>query len=245
MFVGNEPEMALFHCKLTSPTTFSVEYHTPTPPITPPTPSQKTTLEIPLEPDASKLEKIKIEMHTTPTYPAWRMPDNINTWFSECFGYSCILAYMGDGLGVKKNDSKAKAWAPTLRTIVPKQIQAVNFSDTAALLVASESSMEDLHPRLPGDEKAVLEKFRPNIVVDGEGKVWDEDYWAELTLPRMGGKIILTSNCARCASINVDLDKGKMAEGETGMLLKKLMKDRVCGFLSSLVFLGVFGLGFA
>ena len=73
--------------------------------------------------------------------------------------------------------------------------------------------------------KWFLEKFRPNIVVDGEGP-WDEDFWAELSLPRFGGKIVLTSNCARCTSINVDLETGRMGEGESGQLLKKLMKDR-------------------
>lgn len=133
---------------------------------------------------------------------------------------------MGDGLGVKKMDNLEKEWLPKMKAIIPKQMNAVNFSDAAALLVASESSLEDLHPRLPDGEKAILEKFRPNIVVDGDGTPWAEDYWAELTLPRVGGRIILTSNCVRCVSVNVDLDKGRMGEGESGTLLKKLMKDR-------------------
>lgn len=226
MFVGNEPEMALFHCMLTSPTTFSVEYHTPSPPVAPPTPSQQTILEVPIEPNSATLQKITLKLHTAPAYPAWRMPDNINTWFSECFGYECILAYIGDSLGVKTEDKKAQAWIPKLKTVIPGQLDAVNFSDGAALLVASASSLQDLHPRLPDGEKVILEKFRPNIVIDGDGTPWAEDYWAELTVPRLGGRIILTSNCARCRSINVDLDKGKMGEGESGKLLKKLMKDR-------------------
>ena len=226
MFIGLQPEMALFHCKLSTPDTFTVEYHTPSPPVALPTASQQTILEMPLEPDATKLQKISIALHTAPDYPAYRMPDHINTWFSECFGYECIMAYLGDSLGVRMGDEREKAWMPKIKSILPKQVDQVSFSDGAALLVASESSMEDLHPRLPDGEKAVLEKFRPNIVVEGEGKPWDEDYWAELTLPRIGGKVVLTSNCARCTSINVDLEKGRMGEGESGKLLKKLMKDR-------------------
>ena len=154
------------------------------------------------------------------------MPDNINTWFSECFGYECILAYTGDSLGVRRTDSKAQAWLSQVKSIVPGQEDVVNFSEGAALLVASASSMQDLHPRLPDGEQVIMEKFRPNIVVDGDGTPWAEDYWAELTVPRLGGRIILTSNCARCRSINVDLEKGTMGEGESGKLLKKLMKDR-------------------
>jgi hypothetical protein len=119
MFVGDDPEMALFHCKLTSPTTFSVEYHTSSTPVAPSTLSQQTTLEVPLEPDSATLQKISIKLHTTPTSPAWRMPDTINTWFSECFGYECILAYMGDSLGMKMEDEKAQAWIPKMKSVVP------------------------------------------------------------------------------------------------------------------------------
>lgn len=70
-----------------------------------------------------------------------------------------------------------------------------------------------------------MEKFRPNIVVDGT-EAWDEDYWGALHFTRPHLKIVLTSNCSRCTSINVDLDKGRMGEGPSGSLLKKMMRDR-------------------
>ncbi|KAG0650298.1 amidoxime reducing component 2 [Hyphodiscus hymeniophilus] len=225
MFVGIQPEMALFHCKLSSPSTFTVEYHIPSPPLTNQTPSQNSPIRIPFEPDYS-LQKINIELHASPSYPVHRMPDYMNQWFSECFGYEVILAYLGDGLGIEKKDEKAKQWLSTIKPRIPQQLDAVNFSDGAALLVTSEISLADLHPRLPDGEEAVLEKFRPNIVVDGEGTAWEEDFWAELTVRPSGVRIVLTSNCARCTSINVDLEKGRMGEGESGKLLKKLMRDR-------------------
>lgn len=223
MFVGNSPEMALFHCKMVSQTSFAVEYHSPGQ-VDPPNNSQETTIEIPLEPAQTSLEMINITMHTAPTYPAFRMPVETNDWFSHWFGYEVILAYMGDGLGIKRQDEKAQAWLPAIKSYIPSQLASVNFSDGAAVLVASEASLNDLHLRLEG-EKAVMEKFRPNIIVDGT-KAWDEDYWAELLITRLGVKIILTSNCARCVSINVDLDKGRMGEGPSGSLLKKMMRDR-------------------
>lgn len=73
-------------------------------------------------------------------------------------------------------------------------------------------------------EKVVLEKFRPNVVVEGV-EAWDEDFWAELTVSRVGVRIVLTANCSRCTSINVDLEKGEMGKGESGKLLKKMMRD--------------------
>jgi uncharacterized protein YcbX len=154
------------------------------------------------------------------------MPDEINTWFSECFGYEAVLAFLGGGIGIKKTDEKAQQWLSAIKPIIPKQLNTVNFSDGAALLVTSEASLGDLHPRLPDGEDVVLEKFRPNIVVDGEGRAWDEDFWSELTVLPLGARIVLTSNCARCTSINVDLSKGRMGDGESGKLLKKMMRDR-------------------
>ena len=136
------------------------------------------------------------------------------------------MAYLGDGLGIKRDDEKAHSWLSAMKSVIPTQLNAVNFSDGAALLVSSEASLADLHPRLPDGEEAVLEKFRPNLVLDGEGSAWDEDFWGELTVLPLGVRIVLTSNCARCTSINVDLEKGRMGEGESGKLLKKLMRDR-------------------
>jgi uncharacterized protein YcbX len=225
MFVGNMPEMALFHPTLASSpedpwTHFTVDYRPPNPVST-----QKEPLEIPFSPEIKRLKKINIEIHTDPAYPAYIMPEEINTWFSERFGYPVLLAYLGDSLGVKRDDEEAKNWIATVKPLIPGAESAINFSDGAPLLLTSESSLEDLHPRL-GGEKAVHEKFRPNIIVDGEGVPWDEDYWAEVKLVRNGLTIVLVANCSRCTSINVDLEKGRMGEGESGKLLKKMMKDR-------------------
>ncbi|KAF8857655.1 hypothetical protein BDZ45DRAFT_426596 [Acephala macrosclerotiorum] len=233
MFVGNQTEMALFHCNAATSSSFNVSYHTPSPPVTPPSPSQKTTLEIPYEPEVSELEQITIELHTSPNYPAYQMQEKYNTWFSQCFGYEVILAYIGDSLGVPKNDSIAESWKSTIKSQLPSSTlpESITFSDGAALLVVSEASLEALHPLLNVDgtgenEKVILEKFRPNIVLSPSLPAWDEDYWSSLLLPHSNIKILLTSNCTRCTSINVDLEAGKMGTGPSGSLLKKMMRDR-------------------
>ncbi|KAH7386460.1 MOSC domain-containing protein [Cadophora sp. MPI-SDFR-AT-0126] len=236
MFVGDRPEMALFHCELPSSpsspssspaTSFTVRYRTPSQPITPPSPAQKTTITIPFTPNLNDKVKIEIKLHSIKTYPAWIMDASINEWFTGCFGYPVILAFIGDSLGIckPKSDAVASSWLREMKATIPKQASHVQFSDNAALLVTSEASLADLHPRLPRDEKAVHEKFRPNIILDGN-QAWDEDFWTSLTFPKGGGRVVLTSNCARCISVNVDLDRGKMGEGESGTLLKKMMKDR-------------------
>lgn len=108
LFVGEIPEMALFHCLLSSGTGslgthFTVDYRPPDPPAS----SQKSPIEIPFSPNLQSPETITIEIHTDPTYPTYRMPDDINNWFSECFGYPVILTYLGDSLGIKLENEKA------------------------------------------------------------------------------------------------------------------------------------------
>lgn len=108
----------------------------------------------------------------------------------------------------------------------------LTFTDVAPLLIASESSLRDVTSRLAQPSPAVdMYKFRPSIAVDGVGyPAWDEDFWGELTVASSEGgsktKLLLTGNCVRCTSLNVDYETGRPAEGELGTVLKKLMKDR-------------------
>lgn len=113
--------------------------------------------------------------------------------------------------------------------------EGISFADVAPYLVISSKSWEDAQKRLPEGEVMDISKFRPNIVVEGADAEYDEDYWAELAIggdsDEHGGvapaaKIVLTQNCARCNSLNVDYDTGKVGEGEAGKILKKLNKDR-------------------
>ncbi|KIW10166.1 hypothetical protein PV08_11127 [Exophiala spinifera] len=103
--------------------------------------------------------------------------------------------------------------------------EGISFADVAPYLVVSETSWRDAQRRLPDGEVMDISKFRPNIIVEGAESEWDEDFWAEL---RVGSdaKLVLTQNCARCNSLNVDYATGKVGAGEAGKILKKLQKDR-------------------
>lgn len=142
----------------------------------------------------------------------------------------------------------------------------LTFSDCAPFLVTAESSLRNVAARMSEGVDVPMYKFRPNIVVDGDGEEeWAEDYWGELTVrpgvsasasnaddvpslvdgsrasspasdidgartPGSGTatpvKLLLTSNCARCTSLNVDYKTGTRAAGELGELLGRLAKDR-------------------
>ncbi|CAK7226266.1 hypothetical protein SBRCBS47491_006173 [Sporothrix bragantina] len=142
----------------------------------------------------------------------------------------------------------------------------IAFSDCAPFLVTAESSLRNVSARMSEGVEVPMYKFRPNIVVDGEGEEeWAEDFWGELTVTRGNSsqetsasstpsmsrsrsassllsaassaavsdkeapsavRLLLTSNCARCTSLNVDYTTGTRAAGELGEVLKRLAKDR-------------------
>jgi len=103
----------------------------------------------------------------------------------------------------------------------------LSFADVAPYLVISTKSWENAQRRLPAGEVMDISKFRPNIIVEGAQDEYEEDYWAELQVGGDPGvKFVLTQNCARCNSLNVDYNTGKVAESEAGKILKKLNSDR-------------------
>lgn len=156
--------------------------------------------------------------HKPSEYHLWRQQRSSGGWLSS------IAAYIP---GVGSGDANAS--------------ERLTFSEVAPFLVTSGASLRDVSKRLPDGEEMDMRRFRPNIVVDEdpqapeeEGlKAWEEDYWAELRVSREteGGEehvhhFALTMNCGRCISINIDYDTGRPAEGEPGIMLKKLMADR-------------------
>lgn len=55
---------------------------------------------------------------------------------------------------------------------------------------------------------------------------YEEDFWAELVVGSSQIRVLLTANCARCQSINVNFATGKFGTGDSGKVFKKLMADR-------------------
>ncbi|OAP56618.1 hypothetical protein AYL99_08730 [Fonsecaea erecta] len=111
--------------------------------------------------------------------------------------------------------------------------EGLSFADVAPYLVISTKSWENATRRLPENEEMDISKFRPNIIVEGAEEEFEEDFWAEIVIgdgaedgSAGGAKIVLTQNCARCNSLNVDYATGKVGEGESGKILKKLQSDR-------------------
>ena len=226
------PELALFLQDIDlSSGIFTVTYNPPD--------GESKSLEIPLKPEVSDLETMTAKLHNSPA-KAYKMNKEINTWFSSCFGYDVILAYIGtekrpvlgnlspNAVPKKPAQSWLSSLTPNMPTFTGKPKEGLTFTDCAPYLVVTEESLRETSSRLPAGMEVDVTKFRPSIVVSGTAEAWDEDYWGAVQVSNSGKEyqIVLTANCLRCVSLNVDYETGQAAKGEEGTVLKKLMRDR-------------------
>lgn len=207
-------------------------------------------LSLPLVPITEGLELVDVVLHRSPA-KAYKMQARFNEWFSSCLGYEIMLVYLGPHLrpvlgNLSSNQSDCKgtmsvSWlrsmmsrVPFAGSIQPEVPEGLTFADVAPYLVVTERSLEDVSNRLPEGEDMDMTKFRPNIVLSGSDHAYDEDFWGGLAIhcavddpsEDRSIKLDLTQNCARCASLNVDYKTGRLGTGESGAILKKLMRDR-------------------
>ena len=216
--------------------TFTVTYNPPE--------GDTKSIEIPLEPELGSLERVDVSLHQSPA-KAYKMEERVNAWFSRCFGYDVMLVYLGPNrrpvLGnlspnvVQNQPAGIASWLasatpslPDIMGIKKKEEDGITFADLAAYLVVTEESLQNVSSRFADGTEMDVTKFRPNIVLSGSKEAFEEDYWGGITINSSSGptEIVLTQNCARCVSINIDYSTGKAATGEAGNALKKLMKDR-------------------
>ena len=233
MHVSDFASMCLFHPVIQGDK-LSVEYRPPG------MDKASHQLEVPLYPSLEKLEKVNINMHHSPTR-GYNMGEQYNKWFSERFGFKVIFAFWGENprlvmgnrpgrLATEVPRPKSSAinllrYIPVIGSKLLGTDAVIAFNDCAPYLIITEKSGEDASSRLPDGVSMDLTKFRANIVVQGSPTAYDEDFWGELRFGT-GTSIILTANCARCNSLNVDYETGKSGTGKAGQFLKLLAKDR-------------------
>lgn len=127
----------------------------------------------------------------------------------------------GPSVGVDQGDEAAAWWSralgrdvrfvrspddtPRLTQPTPTGLQGrVAFSDGFPLLVVSTTSLDALNAQLA--EPVPMDRFRPNIVVDGVSTAHDEDAWADFTI---GGVAFRgTKRCPRCVMTTIDQQTG-------------------------------------
>ena len=128
-------------------------------------------------------------------------------WFSEALGTSCRLVRMPPcdrALGIRATDA---AFPP---------VAASAFSDGFPFLLTHTASLEALNSAMAGDGVVAMNRFRPNVVVAGDGWApWDEDTWDAVSLENARGdgaiRLSLVKPCSRCKVTTVDQTTGEVA----------------------------------
>lgn len=144
----------------------------------------------------TKLTSVRIWGSDTDAY---EYPEEINESFTKFFEEKVSLVYKGPtprvcgGNGAKKFLGRE---------------ESVNFPDVLPVQISSCASIEELNSRLKarGHDEIPIERFRPNIVVKGDG-AWTEDNWKTVRIngsSRESITIDVVARCARCQVPNVD-----------------------------------------
>ncbi|KAI6709622.1 hypothetical protein PZA11_000061 [Diplocarpon coronariae] len=237
MQISKIASMCLFHTSI-GQNKLVVTYRAPGSKST----SKADSIDIPLDLESfENLEKIPIEMYGSRT-TGYNVGDIYGKWFSERFGFKVVLAFWGGNPrpvlgnlpgkptnhGPKAKNAIAKIFSsvPVLGSMLNPDDYGIAFNDCAPYHVISESSVANVTKRLPLGVEMDLTKFRANIVLEGSPDAWSEDFWAELTFSNDSSRILLTGNCGRCKSLNVDYHTGENGTGKDGEVLKLLQLDR-------------------
>jgi uncharacterized protein YcbX len=194
-------------------------------------------IRIPLRPDVQSLSQIHLDLHGSAT-DAYDMGPEISTWFSKYMDFETHLVYIGThsrvvlGSGAPNGtmaQAKCSPYTAPLRKFLPSiltpQPETITFQDIGQYLVVTRESNAEVSSRLDGNTDMDISKFRANIIVSGSPAPYDEDFWSRIVFP---GDVQMDfgGTCWRCQAITVDYETGKKAEGEQGLVWKKLAKDR-------------------
>lgn len=146
-----------------------------------------------------QLDKIEHPVQVTvwkDSVPAFDMGDALAQWFSDFLGQPLRLVRFHP----EHRRLSSAQWTG--------ETEGLNqFSDGFAVLVTSEASLAELNQRLAaaGEAPVTMERFRPNIVLDGLD-AHDEDRLDELLITTAQGeaRLRMVKPCPRCPIPNID-----------------------------------------
>ncbi len=132
----------------------------------------------------------------------WR--DDVEAALASDADNAALSRWFGRSLRLVRFDAASRR--AVSRDWVEREVP-VAFADGFPLLVATSASLRELNRRLvlAGAEPVPMNRFRPNLVVDG-AEPFAEDGWAAI---EAGGIVFdLVKPCARCVVTTIDQDTG-------------------------------------
>ena len=116
-------------------------------------------------------------------------------FLSEILGLEVGMVYLGDLCSRPVNPEFGRPGDYT------------NFSDAYPILLTSTASLDELNEKL--DNNIDMERFRPNIVIDGEIP-WGEDEWKVIRIAELNFRV--AKPCDRCVVTTRDYLTGKQID---------------------------------
>lgn len=159
------------------------------------------------------------------TVDAFDMGDLAAQWFSDFLGQPVRLA----------------RFDPDVRRIADRQwTQEIEsrtaFADAFPLLVTSTASLHELNRRLvaAGRDAVPMQRFRPNIVIDGIEDAHGEDFIDTLTIESADGPVVikLVKPCGRCTIPDVDPVTATQGHGVAEVMSAYRANARIGGALA-------------
>jgi hypothetical protein len=171
---------------------------------------ERVEIPLELEPDDSKL--VTATVHDKPV-AGQLLSEDLSEWFT-----TFLPRY-------KDNERfhllRVREDLPRLIKELYRQPDASNqvgFADGNSMLLASEPSLAQLNTEL--DQPVPMNRFRPNIVVDGPGLApYDEDHWARISVGVLDAYVVKA--CDRCAIPDVD-----QSTAVTGKAVRRALRTR-------------------
>jgi len=156
---------------------------------------------------------------------AYDMGDLAAQWFSDFLGQRARVARF-DPAGRRLADAK---WTGPFES-------ETAFADGFPLLVTSTASLVELNRRLlaGGHDAVSMQRFRPNIVLDGLPDAHGEDFIDELTIESPDGPVLLklVKPCGRCTIPDVDPVSAAQGHSVADTLAAYRAEPRIGGALA-------------
>lgn len=159
------------------------------------------------------------------TVEAFDMGDLAAQWFSD---------FLGQPLRLTRFDPDVHRLASAQWT---QDIESrTAFADGFALLVTSTASLKELNRRLAdaGHDAVPMQRFRPNIVIDGLEDAYGEDFIDTLTIESADGPVVvkLVKPCGRCTIPDVNPATAEQGHAVADTMRAYRANARIGGALS-------------
>jgi uncharacterized protein YcbX len=159
------------------------------------------------------------------TVAAYDMGDLAAQWFSDFLGQRVRLARF-DPAERRRCDPR---WTGAFEA-------ETAFADGFPLLVTSTASLAELNRRLAaaGHDAVPMQRFRPNIVLDGVLDAHGEDFIDELSIESADGPVLLklVKPCGRCSIPDVDPASAAQGHAVADTLAAYRAEPRIGGALA-------------